>query len=116
MDFRHGFPGVTKRYEWFAIEYTGKFWIRKPGPYRFVLTSDDGSRLYIDGKLLIDNDGVHAPLAKSATIDLVPGPHSLRLPYFQGPKFQVALTLEVAPPGEGLQVFSTEEFRPPSGN
>jgi hypothetical protein len=41
-DFTEGFPGVTKRREWFAIEYTGKFWIEKPGPYRFALTSDDG--------------------------------------------------------------------------
>ena len=116
MDFRAGFPGVTKRFEWFAIEYNGKFWIRKPGPYRWVLTSDDGSKLYIDDRLIIDNDGIHAPVAKSATIVLVEGAHSLRLPYFQGPRVKVALMLEVAPPGEGLQVFSTDEFRPPRSN
>jgi len=104
---------VTKRYEWFAIEYTGRFWINKPGRYRFVLTSDDGSRLYIDDRLLIDNDGVHSPVAKTATAVLSQGIHRLRLPYFQGPRFQVALMLEVAPPGEGLQVFSTDEFKPP---
>ena len=48
QDFREGFPGVTRRFEWFAIDYTGKFWIDKPGLYRFALTSDDGSKLYID--------------------------------------------------------------------
>src|ERR1700678_491277 len=32
-DFREGFPGVTKRFEWFAIDYTGKFWIERPGDY-----------------------------------------------------------------------------------
>ena len=41
-DFTEGFPGVTKRQEWFAIDYTGRFWIDKPGLYRFALTSDDG--------------------------------------------------------------------------
>src|SRR5580698_3221317 len=35
QDFRQGFPGVTKRVEWFAIDYTGRFWIAEPGPYRF---------------------------------------------------------------------------------
>src|SRR5262249_19768710 len=59
-DFREGFPGVTDRYEWFAIDYTGRFWIDKPGTYRFSLESDDGSRLYIDDPLLINNDGLHS--------------------------------------------------------
>src|ERR1700739_4135788 len=27
QDFKQGFPGVTKRFEWFAIDYTGRFWI-----------------------------------------------------------------------------------------
>lgn len=45
LEFTEGFPGVTKRFEWFAIDYRGRFWIAKPGLYRFLLTSDDGSRL-----------------------------------------------------------------------
>ena len=32
-DFTEGFPGVTKREEWFAIDYTGRFWIQNPGLY-----------------------------------------------------------------------------------
>src|SRR5271166_6476239 len=39
-DFSQGVPGVTDRFEWFAIDYTGKFWIERPGIYRFALTSD----------------------------------------------------------------------------
>src|SRR5271166_6639693 len=27
QDFKQGFPGVTKRTEWFAIDYAGRFWI-----------------------------------------------------------------------------------------
>src|SRR6267154_5123075 len=58
-NFHEGFPGVTKRSEWFAINYTGRFWIENPGRYGFGLISDDGSRLYIDDKQLLDNDGLH---------------------------------------------------------
>src|SRR5437660_279855 len=60
-DFTQGFPGVTGRFEWFAIDYTGKIWIDKPGKYTWALLSDDGSKLYIDGHIVIDNDGTHAP-------------------------------------------------------
>jgi hypothetical protein len=112
-DFKEGFPGVTDRFEWFAIDYTGRFWIEKPGWYRFALTSDDGSLLYIDDQLAIDNDGVHPPETKTTSVKLAGGIHRIQVSYFQGPRFQVALILEIAGPGEELRVFSTEEFKPP---
>ena len=114
QDFRQGFPGVTKRFEWFAINYTGRFWIDRPGAYKFVLTSDDGARLYIDDQLLVDDDGLHPPLDAAGDIDLNGGIHRIRVCYFQGPRFLVALVLRVAPPGEPLRVFSTDEFKPPT--
>jgi hypothetical protein len=113
QSFTEGFPGVTKRFEWFAIDYTGKFWIEKPGLYTFVLTSDDGARLYIDGQLIADNDGEHAPEDRTCSIKLERGIHRIHVPYYQGPRFQVALVLEVAGPGERLRLFTTEEFKPP---
>jgi hypothetical protein len=113
QNFLEGFPGVTKRNEWFAIDYSGKFWIADPGFYTFSLLSDDGSKLYIDDQLVIDNDGVHAPLEKIGVADLAGGLHRMRVSYFQGPKFQIALVLKVAGPGQQLRVFSTDEFKPP---
>ncbi len=113
QDFKLGFPGVTKRYEWFAIDYTGRFWIDKPGTYTFVLTSDDGARCYIDDQLVADNDGEHPPMDVSGSVSLSAGIHGIRVSYFQGPRWQVALVLKVAPPGEELRVFSTDEFKPP---
>jgi hypothetical protein len=113
QDFKLGFPGVTKRNEWFAIDYTGRFWIDKPGMYTFILTSDDGARLYIDDRMVVDNDGLHPPMDVSGGISLGPGIHGIRVSYFQGPRWQVALVLKVAPPGEELRVFSTDEFKPP---
>jgi hypothetical protein len=113
QDFLQGFPGVTKKFEWFAIDYTGRFWIAKPGVYRFALTSDDGARLYIDDHLVVDNDGAHPPTTVDASTTLEGGIHHIRVSYFQGPRFQVALVLEVAGEGEQLRVFSTNEFKPP---
>jgi hypothetical protein len=36
QDFLIGFPGITQRFEWFAIDYSGKFWIETPGLYGFA--------------------------------------------------------------------------------
>ena len=112
-DFRTGFPGVTKRIEWFAIDYTGRFWIEKPALYRFSLTSDDGSRLYIDDQPIADNDGVHPPKVQLASLQLAGGVHNIRVSYFQGPGEMVALILLIAGPGEDYRVFDTDELKPP---
>jgi hypothetical protein len=114
QDFLIGFPGITRRFEWFAIDYSGKFWIETPGLYRFRLVSDDGAMLYIDGQLIADNDGVHSTIVRLGSIRLAGGAHTIRVPYFQGPGSTVALMLEVAGPGEQPRIFSTDEFKPPA--
>ncbi len=114
QSFTIGFPGVTNRFEWFAIDYRGKFWIQHPDTYRFALRSDDGSRLYIDDKLLINNDGIHAPTTEYGKVDLAGGIHSIRVSYFQGPREMVALILAVARGKDPeWRVFNTNQFRPP---
>jgi len=114
QDFLIGFPGVTKRFEWFAIDYTGRFWVEKQGYYDFALLADDGANLYIDGELLIDNDGQHPPEERTASLRLTHGVHEIRVSYFQGPGNLVALVLRVAPPGEALRIFNTNELKPPA--
>lgn len=95
-----GFPGVKNRAEWFAIDYKGSFRIAKGGNYAFLLTSDDGSKLYIDDELVVDNDGLHAPVTEEGVLPLSPGEHRIRVSYFQGPKGRVALVLKVLWAGE----------------
>ncbi|WP_155121279.1 PA14 domain-containing protein [Bryobacter aggregatus] len=112
QDFAKGFPGITDRNEWFAIDYGGRFWVETEGEYRFRLLSDDGARLYLDGQLVIDNDGMHPAEEMSGSAVLSRGIHTIRVPYFQGPRFAVALVLQVARPGRDFQVFRMSEFQP----
>jgi len=114
QDFMEGFPGISDRFEWFAIDYTGNFWIAKPGKYKFALNSDDGSKLYIDGTVVIDNNGQHPPVSKKGSIKLRIGVHRIRVSYFQGPRFAVALTLHIAGPSKKWHLFSTDDLKPPS--
>ena len=65
-----GFPGITSRASWFMIEYTGVFTVAKEGTYEFRLHSDDGSYLFIDGTMVIENDGKHKPRAGRGSIPL----------------------------------------------
>jgi hypothetical protein len=113
-EFTEGFPGITDRIEWFAIDFTGRFYIANPGKYFFTLCSDDGSKLYFDGKVAIDNDGAHATVCEQNSIALSGGIHSIRLSYFQGPRYHLSLMLAVAgPKDKHARPFNTDEFKPP---
>jgi parallel beta-helix repeat protein len=56
------------------------------GEYVFELTSDDGARLYLDGKLLIDNWDIHEPETDEITVRLG-GHHSIRIEHFDAGGF-----------------------------
>lgn len=111
--FDVGFPGITERFEWFAIQYTGKIWIETPGVYRFSLLADDGAKLKIDDQTVVDLDWVHSAIANSASATLTRGVHDVEVGYFQGPRFTVALVLAIAPPGEAWRILNTDDFKPP---
>jgi hypothetical protein len=68
--------------------------------------------LYIDDRMIIDNGKMHPAETKEGRVELGRGAHNIRVSYFQGPKWRVALVLKVAGPGEKLRVFTLDEFRP----
>lgn len=106
--FEDGFPGFEDRTEWFSVTISGPFILTESGEYRFRLKSDDGSKLYIDRQLLIDNDGIHSALSKRAPIELSEGRHEITVRYFQGMKYELALQLFVTPPGGVERLFNSQ--------
>ncbi|MCK5853030.1 alpha-L-fucosidase, partial [bacterium] len=74
---------IPNREEDFAIVYSCNLKIDKKGKYIFYLASNDGSRLYIDGKAIIDNDGMHGKIEKMGVVNLSKGKHKFRVEYFQ---------------------------------
>jgi hypothetical protein len=109
--FREGFPGLPNLFEWFALDARAKLIIPTTGIYRFRMNSDDGSLLYINNELIIDNDGVHGTKSKDATISLNSGEHDFQLRYFQGPAEDIALQLFWTPPGGNEEIVPTSAFR-----
>ncbi len=104
-DFKEGFPGVDDLIEWFGLDIRFKLNVPVQGEYEFSLNSDDGSRLYIDGKEIIENDFQHSQIRKSKQITLTPGLHEVRIPYFQGPRYSIALELQWKMPGESALTY-----------
>jgi hypothetical protein len=74
---------------------------RAAGAYRFHLASDDGSRLWLGERLLIDLDGRHHLQSRRETVEFVPGLHPVVLEYLQGPG-GMALDLQVGPSQDEL--------------
>jgi outer membrane protein OmpA-like peptidoglycan-associated protein len=108
--FTQGFPGVTDRFEYFAIDYRGTIYVPREGTYAFVLGSDDGSMLYIDETLVVNSDGMHAYRYAKGSATLTEGDHEFRLSYMQGPRTTIALQLWVVPPGEKQKIFTLQDF------
>ncbi|MGA5299784.1 family 16 glycoside hydrolase [Nucisporomicrobium flavum] len=82
----------------FQSEVIGNLNIATAGSYAFRLTSDDGSRMQLDGGTVITNDGAHGPTAVEGSVSLTTGYHALHLDFFERDGGQ-QLTLEWRPPG-----------------
>ena len=100
--YTEGFPTPEMQYvvEDFAIRFRGELAIDTPGLYHFGLYSDDGAKLYIDGTLVVDNDGIHGPKGEKGIITLTAGTHPVEIHYFQGPRHSIALQWYYQPPKE----------------
>lgn len=78
-----GLDHIPFKQDKFGLILKGAIEIPATALYTFYLNSNDGSNLYIDGKLVIENDGLHGALEKQGPIKLSEGKHSLRISYFQ---------------------------------
>ena len=72
------FPG-TKLVDNFYVNWTGVVHIAKDGLYTFFLESDDGSRMSIDGKPVVDNAGLHEMSESSGRAERKRSSHVIRL-------------------------------------
>ncbi len=81
-----------------GLRFKGFITVPKGDVYSFALSSDDGSRLIIDGTVVVDNDGLHAETTRTGAVNLAAGAHTVMLLYFQAAGGS-ALLLETSSPG-----------------
>lgn len=68
--------------EYVAYVFEGFLRVDSTDAYVFDLRSDDGSRLEIDGTVVVDNDGLHSSAAKRGVAPLDKGLHRIRVLWF----------------------------------
>jgi hypothetical protein len=65
-----------------SVEWTGFLYVPTSHVYDIATTSDDGSFVYLDDDLIVDNGGEHGALRVAGRKFLERGPHRLRIRYF----------------------------------
>lgn len=102
--------------ETFASRHTGFVQITTPGTYTFYLESDDGSKLWLNGQLLVNNDGLHGMQEASGGVSLAAGLHVIRVEFFENGG-GAGLVMRWSGPGIAKQVVPTNVlFTPGEGN
>ncbi len=67
----------------YGAEFTGSISIDTSGSWTFYTNSDDGSMLWIDDDLIVDNDGLHGMRERSGTVSLDAGTHTFMVRFFE---------------------------------
>ncbi len=87
----------------FGMEFNALVEIPERGVYRFHTVSDDGSRLWVDGRLVVDNDGSHDARKMGGMVALERGYHRIRVLYFDD---YMGESLEVGLAGRNMKEAS----------
>ncbi len=116
IDFRwgrepplRGMPG-----DGFSVRWEGCIRVPKGGR-RIVAGSDDGMRVYVDGKLLVDNGGGHPYREKVSPRKIEPGVHRIRVEYEER-RGAASAYLGWVSPGGVRNAVPAEHLSPPGGN
>ncbi len=72
----------------FCAQFDATLKVPAEEEYTFILTTDDGSRLYVDGEIIIESDGARGPIEEKAVKTLAKGNHALRVEWFDYDKGQ----------------------------
>lgn len=86
--------------EYYAMRLSGFIEVPRDGWYVFHLGSDDAGRLLLGDEVLIDNDGMHGTIYKSAGAALKQGRHPITILYVQG---TTGRTLQLLYEGPGIR-------------
>ncbi len=98
---------VRSRDEHIAVSYTGFLQVPRDGIYEFATASDDGSRLFLHGDLVVENDGLHGMVRQSGSVGLKAGYHPIRVEWFNATG-GLGLRVEYAGPGIEMQAIPRE--------
>lgn len=95
----------------YSVVWEGWIAIPRSGTYQFATNSDDGSKLKIDGQLIVDNGGKHRKRKVSGEIFLEKGVHALEIRYVQYGGLSMLQTFWTSPGKQEKRLPSYVLFR-----
>ena len=99
-----------------SLRWSGKIIPDVSGDVTFFTITDDGVRLWVNGKLLIDDWTGHAPLENSGSLRLTKGKAvDFRLEYYQG-MGGAAASIKWSGSGKGKQAIPDDRFQLADGS
>jgi len=101
------FPGIPRRNNWVGIRFYVKFSLSEgeQGEYKFRIVADDGARLIVGKKLVVNAAGYGKTTEKTGIVTLKAGSHEMFLDYFQA-KGPTGVQLFITAPGGEEKVFA----------
>lgn len=100
---------VAPREDEYGLRFSGFLRVPADGVYTFYLSSDDGSRLFVAGSLVVDNDGLHSVTEKYGHIPLRAGLHAVTVEMFEKTGSE-ALELSWSGPGVPRQAVPAQAY------
>lgn len=94
----------------FGFVFTGFLQIPTTGTYTLFTSSDDGSKLWLNNVLVVNNDGLHGSQERSGTIALSAGFYPIRVEYFERTGGE-SLTVRWQGPGISKQVIPNSRLK-----
>ncbi|NQT91135.1 MAG: hypothetical protein HQ559_00125, partial [Lentisphaerae bacterium] len=100
-------------YDNISIRWDGHINVKQPGKYVFYVTADDGSRVWVDGKEVVDGWLHKAGTEVQGTVDLSAGPHTVAVSYYQRVSSS-GITLSWSGPGVAKTLLSRDVLQTPA--
>lgn len=107
FDWRDAAPAEGISVDGFSVRWQGLLNLPKSGEYKFYATSDDGIRIFVDNKPLVNSWYSHGSLTETVTQYLDAGEHHILIEYFDD-IYHAHLDVKIEGPGLPLQVLSGE--------
>jgi len=95
-----------------SVRAVGAFQVARSGVVKVSVKADDGAKLWVDGVLVVDHDGVHAASVRQGEIALGAGRHEYELRYADvGGLATLEVGLDGVRAGEHVSLFEISETR-----
>jgi len=116
FNWNTGSPGGNVNINNFSVRWTGQIEVPRDGTYSFYTNSDDGVRLWVNGRQMVENWTDHGPTEDIGLITLNAGQrYDILLEYYEAGGGAV-MELRWSGPGVNKEIIPAQYLFPPNSN